>query len=81
VPTRQFLVASVAEPRSGSIVVIGGGGTILRSSDMGQNFVSVRVDTAQSFRAIAVSAAGSQEMLAVQPDAVADRFAFRAAVD
>src|SRR5689334_18430859 len=53
VTTRQFLVASVAEPRSGSIVVIGGGGTILRSSDMGQNFVSVRVDTAQSFRAIA----------------------------
>jgi photosystem II stability/assembly factor-like uncharacterized protein len=65
VPTRQFLTASVAEPRSGAIIVVGGGGTILRSSDMGQNFLSVRVDTEQSFRAIAVSATGTQEVLAV----------------
>jgi photosystem II stability/assembly factor-like uncharacterized protein len=65
VPTRQFLAASIADPRSGSMIVIGGGGTILRSSDMGQNFVPVRVDTEQSFRAIAVSAAGTQEVLAV----------------
>lgn len=58
VPTRQFLVASLTNSRSGSIVVVGARGTILRSDDVGERFDRTSVNTEQSFRAISGSADG-----------------------
>ena len=70
VPTRQFLAASVADTRAGSVIVVGSRGAILRSEDNGQSFSAVPLDTEASFRAVALAADGGQ-ILAVGDGGVA----------